>query len=56
VREIGDYFRRSPVAIGEAIKKVEDRVHRDRSFAKAIKRMREKLIEGRKRKYRVTVA
>ncbi len=56
VREIGEHFRRSPVAIGEAIKKVEDRVHRDRSFAKAIKRMREKLIEGRKRKYRVTVA
>jgi putative transposase len=56
VREIGDHFRRSPVAIGEAIMKVEDRVHRDRSFAKAIKRMREKLIEGRKIKYRVSVA
>jgi hypothetical protein len=56
VREIGDHFRRSPAAIGEAIMKVEDRVHRDRSFAKASKRMREKLIEGRKRKYRITVA
>jgi hypothetical protein len=56
VREIGDHFRRSPVAISEAIKKVEDRVHRDRSFAKAIKRMREKLLEGKKRKYRVSVA
>jgi REP element-mobilizing transposase RayT len=56
VREIGDHFRRSPVAIGEAIMKVEDRVHRDRSFAKAIRRMKEKLIEGRKRKYRVSVA
>jgi len=56
VREIGDHFRRSPAAIGEAIMKVEDRVKRDRSFAKALKRMREKLIEGRKRKYRITVA
>ena len=56
VREIGGHFGRSPVAIGEAIRKVEDRVGRDRSFAKAIKRMREKLIEGRKRKYRVSVA
>ena len=36
--------------------KVEDRVHRDRSFAKAIKRMRVKLIEGRRRKYSVSVA
>jgi putative transposase len=56
VREIGDHFRRSPAAIGEAIMKVEDRVKRDRSFAKALKSMREKLIEGRKRKYRITVA
>jgi putative transposase len=56
VREIGDHFRRSPAAIGEAIMKVEDRVHRDKSFAKALKRMREQLIEGRKRKYRITIA
>jgi len=56
VREIGEHFGRSPVAIGEAIMKVEDRVQRDRSFAKAIKRMRDDLIEGRKRKYRVSVA
>jgi REP element-mobilizing transposase RayT len=56
VREIGDHFRRSPAAIGEAIMKVEDHLHRDRSFAKALERMREKLIEGRKRKYRITVA
>ena len=56
VTDIGEHFRRSPVAIGEAIMKVEDRLHGDRSFAKALKRMRENLIEGRKRKYRVTVA
>jgi putative transposase len=56
VREIGEHFCRSPVAIGEAIMKVEDRLQRDRPFAKALKRMRERLIEGRKRKYRVSVA
>ena len=56
VKEIGDHFGRSPVTIGEAIMKVEERVRRDRSFAKALKCMREKLTEGRKRKYRVSVA
>lgn len=56
VKEIGEHFRRSPVAMSEAIMKVEDRMQRDRSFAEAIKRMREKLIEGKKRKFRVSVA
>ncbi|MGB9628225.1 MAG: hypothetical protein ACPL6D_06160 [Thermodesulfobacteriota bacterium] len=37
VKEIGEHFRRSPVAIGEAIMKVEDRMYRDRPFAKVIK-------------------
>ena len=56
VKEIGEHFRRSPVAIGEAIMKVEDQLQRDKSFAKELKRIRENLIEGRKRKYRVSVA
>ena len=56
VRETWEHFRRSSVAIGEVIRKVEDRVHRDRCFAEAIGRMREKLVERRKRKYRVSVA
>jgi len=56
VKEIADHFRRSPVTIGEAIIKVEDLVRRDRSFEKALKRMRENLVKGRKRKYRVSVA
>jgi hypothetical protein len=56
VKEIADHFRRSPVTIGEAIIKVEDLLRRDRSFEKALKRMRENLLKGRKRKYRVSVA
>jgi chromosomal replication initiation ATPase DnaA len=56
VKEIGGHFRRSPVTIGEAIIKVEDQLGRDRAFAKALTRMRNKLVEGRKRKNRVSVA
>ncbi len=56
VKEIGGHFRRSPVTIGEAIMKVEDQLGRDRAFAKALTRIRNKLVEGRKRKYRVSVA
>jgi hypothetical protein len=56
VKEIADHYRRSPVTIGEAIIKVEDLLRRDRSFERALKRMRENLVKGRKRKYRVSVA
>ncbi len=56
VKEIGEHFRRSPVTIGEAIMKVEDLLRRDRAFAKALTHMRKQLVEGRKRKYRVSVA
>ena len=56
VKETGEYFRRSAVAIGEGIMKVEELVRRDKSFAEALKRMEEKVIKGRKRKYRVSVA
>jgi putative transposase len=56
VKEIANYFKRSPVTIGEAIIKVEDLLRGDRSFEKALKRMRENLVKARKRKYRVSVA
>jgi len=50
VKEIADHFQRRPVTIGEAIMKVEDLLE------KALKSMEENLVEGRKRKYRVSVA
>lgn len=56
VKEIADHFQRSPVTIGEAIVKVEDLLQRDKSFEKALKRMEENLVKGRKRKYRISVA
>ena len=56
VKEIADHFRRSPVTIGEAIMKVENLLKRDKSFEKALKRIEENLVKGRKRKYRVSVA
>jgi len=56
VKEIADYFRRSPVAIGEAITKVEGLLRKDTSFEKALKRMGENVVKGKKRKYRVSVA
>jgi chromosomal replication initiation ATPase DnaA len=56
VKEIADYFRRSPIAIGEAITKVEGLLRKDTSFEKALKRMRENVVKGKKRKYRVSVA
>lgn len=56
VQEIGEYFRRGPSAISEAIRKVEEFISRDESFATAIKQTKDKLIKGRKRKYRISVA
>jgi len=56
VKEIADYFKRSTVTIGEGIMKVEGLVRRDKSFEEALKSMEEKVINGRKRKYRITVA
>ncbi len=56
VKEIADHFKRSAVTIGEAIMKVEDLLRRDRSLEKTLKRMRERLVKGRRRKYRVSVA
>jgi chromosomal replication initiation ATPase DnaA len=56
VNEIADYFKRSAVTIGEGIIKVEERLRRDKSFGKVLKRLEENLVKGRKRKYRVSVA
>ena len=49
VKEIADHFRRSPVTIGEAIMKVENLLKRDKSFEKALKRIEENLVKGRKK-------
>jgi hypothetical protein len=56
VKEIANYFKRSAVTIGEGIVKVEELVREDKSFEKALKRMEENVVKGRKRKYRVSVA
>lgn len=56
VKEIASHFKRSPVTIGEAIIKVEDLLRKDKMFGKALTRMRENLVKGRKRKYRISVA
>jgi len=56
VKEVADYFRRSPVTISEAIIKVEDLLREDKSFERTVKHLRENLIKGRKRKYRISDA
>ena len=56
VKEIGEYFGRSPVAIGEAIRRIEGLLRKDTSFEKAIKRMGKNVIKEKRRKYRVSVA
>ena len=54
--EIADHFQRSPVTIGEAMIKVEDLLRKDKSFEKVLKRIGKKLVNGTKRKYRISVA
>jgi hypothetical protein len=54
--EIADHFKGSPVTIGEAIIKVEDLLRKDKSSQKVLKRIGKKLINGRKGKYRISVA
>jgi len=56
IKEIADYFKRSPVTISEAVIKVEDLLRKDKSFERAVKRMEDDLIKGRKRKYRISDA
>ena len=53
VKEVADYFRRSPVTISEAIVKIEDILRENKSFERTVKHLRENLIKGRKRKYRI---
>ena len=53
---IADHIKRSPVTIGEAIIKVEDLLRKDKSFEKVLKRIEKKLANGRKGKYRISVA
>ena len=56
VKEIASHLKRSPVTIGEAIIKVEDLLRKDKSFKNALTLMKENLVKGRKRKYRISVA
>jgi REP element-mobilizing transposase RayT len=56
VKEIADYFKRSPVTIGDGIIKVEELVRVDKSFEKALKYIEENVVKGRKRRYRITIA
>ena len=56
VKEIADHFRRSSVTVSEAIRKVEDLLQKDRTFANRLELLIGKLIKGRKRKYRITEA
>jgi hypothetical protein len=56
VKEIASHFKRSPVTTGEAIIKVEDLQRKDKTFGKTLTRIRENLVKGRKRKYRISVA
>jgi hypothetical protein len=44
------------VTIGEAIIKVEDVLRKDKSFEKVLKRLGKNLVNGSKRKYRISVA
>jgi putative transposase len=55
-KEIADHFGRSPVTISEGIKKVEELERRDKSFAKTLSLIGEKVVKGRRRKYRITEA
>ena len=54
VKEIADHFRRSSVAVSEAIMKIEDHLREDTGFAKGVRILSQNLIKGRKRKYRIT--
>ena len=56
VKEIADHFRRSSVAVSEAIMKIEDHLRDDTGFAKGVRILSQNLIKERKRKYRITEA
>jgi hypothetical protein len=48
VEEIANYFRWSPVTIGEGIMKVEELLRKDQLFEKESHRMRENWVKGKK--------
>jgi putative transposase len=56
VQEVANHFRRSSVTVSEAITKVEERLRKDKAFARELKLLAENLIQGRKRKYRISEA
>ena len=56
VKEIADYFGRSSATVSETIMKVEDRLGKDKSLEKTLTSIRKKLVEGKKRKYRISDA
>ena len=56
VKEIADHFRRSSVAVSEAITKIEGHLREDTGFAKGVRILSQNLIKERKRKYRITEA
>jgi hypothetical protein len=56
VKEIADHFRRSSVAVSEAITKIEGHLREDTGFAKGVRILSQNLIKERKQKYRITEA
>ncbi len=56
LKEIADHFRRSSVTISEGIRKVEDLIRMDKAFRKQLTLLSQKLVKGRKKKYRITEA
>ncbi len=56
VKEKADHFKRGAVTIGDRVMNVEALLERDKSFEKALRRMEENVVKGRKRRYRVSVA
>ncbi len=56
LKEIADHFRRSSITISEGIRKVEDLLRMDKAFRRQLTFLSQKLVKGRKRKYRITEA
>jgi putative transposase len=56
IKEVADYFRRSPGTISEAVVKVHDDVAEDRSLKETLEVIRKELIKGRKRKFHISDA
>jgi hypothetical protein len=56
VKDIAEYFRRSPMRISQTIIEVEKRLHEDGSFRKMVEKLEKDLINQAKRKYFITIA